>query len=165
MADLWSAWQSEVERLTPFAEEWNEGRVEDFIRNLLNCAAKKRQQRDRLLELMEEVRGLHARCRRMLAFFDFERACQSWSAENCGAAEVERVLGALAEWRAHLLKHNNSFPLTEDDTRTLAGMQARMQEAQAAAETIRPCFGVLDAALSPAAPEPVMSAEAGAAGE
>jgi hypothetical protein len=153
MPDTWSVWQSEVERLSPFADEWKEGRVEDFIRNLLNCASNKRKQRDALLTLMEEVRNLHVAYKRLLAFFDLENACRSWSPENCGADEVERVLAALAEWRGQLLKHSASFPPAETETLTFAGMQARMQEAQAAAATIGPCFEVLDAALSSGRPD------------
>jgi hypothetical protein len=154
MADMWSAWQSECERQAPFAEEWKEGRVEDFIRNLLNTAAKKRQQRDALLSLVEEVRNLHVTHQRLLAFFDLERACQLWAAENCSADQVDRVLAALAEWQAQLLRHGAGFPLSEGDTRTFARMQARLIEAQAAVTTIRPCFEVLDAALSSGSPEP-----------
>lgn len=153
MADMWSAWQSDVERLTPFADEWKEGRVEDFIRHLLNSAAKKRQQRDVLLTLMEEVKNLQVTYKRLLTFFDLEQACRSWSPENCSEAEVERVSAALAEWRAQLLQHSPAFPPPETDTRTFADMQTRMLEAQAAAAMMRPSFAVLDAALSSGAPE------------
>lgn len=163
MADMWSVWQSDLERLTPFAEEWREGRVEDFVRNLLNRAAKKRIQRDALLALVGDVSDLHARYKHLLAFFDLERACQSWSAENCGASDVEPVLAALTEWRAQLLKHSANFPPSADETSTLAAMRTYVQEAQAAAATIRPCFTVLDAALSGAGNTPAPESQAGGA--
>jgi hypothetical protein len=151
MADKWSVWQSDLERLGPFAEEWAEGRVEEFIRTLLNSVARKRQQRDALLAMMDEVRALHATYRKSLAFFDLDRACQSWSVENCDASDVERVLLALAEWRTQMQEYGNRFPPPDNATLTLAAVQACVLDAQAAASAILPCFGVLDKALSPGA--------------
>ncbi len=147
MADRWVDWKSELERLTPFAEEWSESRTENFVRTVLNIAVRKREQRAAFLRLYEEIDNLHARYRQVLTFFDLERACASWAASNCETTDVERVIAALTEWRNHIQNFSAKFPPAEDSTRTLSAMQACLGEAQDAASAIDPCFRVLDGLL------------------
>lgn len=153
MDDRWTSWQAEVNRLTPFANEWEEGRVEDFIRNVLNMAAKKREQRDAILALAAEIKDLHVRYKQLLAFFNLERATASWAASACAAADVDRVLAALDEWRGLLMRYGPRFPPPEAETSSFAAMDACMREAQAAADAIRPCLDVLSSALGSAGDE------------
>ncbi|MFB3827943.1 MAG: hypothetical protein ACE15B_14320 [Bryobacteraceae bacterium] len=161
MDDRWAVWQAELNRLTPFAQEWREGNTEDFIRSVLNIAAKKREQRDAILALAAEIADLHLNYRQLLAFFDLEAATESWAASACGAADVERVLAAMTEWRGYLVKYGPKFPPDRTGTSTLAAMQECMREAQEAAERIRPCIDILHRAFGSAAgpaPEPEKSA-------
>lgn len=153
MANRWSAWQAELERVSPFSAEWDDGQAEEFIRVLEGIAARKRAQRAAVERLGEEIKVLRTSYAQALAFFDLERACASWSAGNCANGDVERVLQALAQWRAVLTRYNDMFPPPEDRVRTYSALQECAMEAAAAMAAIRPGFGALSAALSgPAAP-------------
>ncbi len=170
MTDRWSAWQTELERISPFSAEWNEGQPEDFIRTLEEIVARKRAQRVAVERLGEEIKALRSTYAQALAFFDLERACETWSASNCAGAEVERVLQALAQWRAVLMRYNDAFPPSQDRIQTYAALQECAMEAAAAMANIRPGFGTLSAALSSRngvvempAPEPELAVAAASA--
>lgn len=155
MSVRWQVWQSELERLSPFSEEWNEGLPEEFIRGLEGLLAKKRAQREAVEKLAVELRSLRATYTQTLAFFDLERICQSWSADHCPGAEVERVLQVLEQWRGNLLRYEGVFPPAGDKTRTYASLRECCQEADEAMAKIRPGFGALHDLLAPPLAAPV----------
>lgn len=149
MSVRWQAWQIELERLSPFSEEWNDGLPEEFIRTLESLLARKRAQREAVEMLAGEIRSLRATYAQTLAFFDLERVCQSWSADHCPGAEVERVLQVLEQWRGNLLRYDGLFPPAGDKTKTYASLRECFQEADEAMARIRPGFGALHDVLAP----------------
>jgi len=149
MAVRWTAWQSELEALPVFAEEWSDGLPEDFVRNVQGIVVRKRAQREAIQTLAGEVQRVHDTYQQLLAFFDLERACQRWSAANCPDEAVDRVLAALGEWRERLTRYSGKFPPSDAEMRSYAAMQACIREAQSAADLIRAGFGALDAYLAP----------------
>ncbi|HWQ52433.1 MAG TPA: hypothetical protein VN442_02035 [Bryobacteraceae bacterium] len=159
MSVRWSMWQAELERISPFAEEWNPGLAEDFLRGVQDLVGKKRAQREAVEKLAEELRFLRTSYTQTLAFFDLERACEGWSAANCPGAEVERVIQLLAQWRGNLLRYNGVFPPAEEKVRSYMALHEWCLEAEAAMAAIRPGFGALNNLLAPPkaevpAPEP-----------
>jgi hypothetical protein len=151
MSVRWNAWQSELEAVPPFAEEWNPGLAEEFAREVERIATRKRAERAAVEKLSVEVKAVHASNRQLLVFFDLERACARWSAERCPAADVERVLTAVAAWRERLLQFSGKFPPSDEEIQSLAALQLCIREAQSAADVIRDGFGALDACLAPRA--------------
>jgi len=164
MAVRWNTLLGEIERLSAFAEDWNEGLAEDFVRNVEAIAARKRAQRESIGKLAEELKAVHAVYIQLLAFFDLERATLAWSAANCPGADVERVLEILGQWRAQLLQYDGKFPPPETELRSYEAMQRFVFEAQTAEAMIRPGFGTLDALLRPVESAAAPAAVAPAAG-
>lgn len=149
MANRWSVWRAELERISPFSADWNEGEPEDFIRVLEEIAARKRAERDAAEGLAKAIQNLRSTCARALAFFEFERACQTWSAGNCDKAALDGTLQALSEWQGLLLRYNGLFPPPRERIQTYAALHECAMEAAAAMATLRPGFRKLSALLSP----------------
>lgn len=169
MSVRWSMWQAELERISPFAEEWNAGLAEDFLRGVQELVGRKRAQREAVEKLAEELRYLRTSYTQTLAFFDLERACETWSAANCPGGEVERVIQLLAQWRGNLLRYNGVFPPAEEKVRNYLALHEWCREAESAMTAIRPGFGALNNLLGPQPaeapelepePEPVAAAAA-----
>lgn len=165
MSARWQVWQTELERLSPFSEEWNEGLPEEFIRTLSDLLAKKRAQREAVEKLAAEIRTLRATYAQTLAFFDMERVCQSWSADNCPGPDVDRVLQILEQWRGSLVRYEGMFPPVGEKVKTYAALREACLEADEAMAKIRPGFGALHDVLAPpiAAAEPAAEEKAAAA--
>lgn len=149
MANRWSAWRAELERISPFSADWNESQPEDFIRILREIAARKRAERAAVEGLAKAIQDVRSTCARALEFFGFERACQTWSAGNCDQAELDGTLRALSEWHRLLLRYNEIFPPPRECIQTYAALQECAMEAAAAMGTLRPGFRKLSAVLSP----------------
>ena len=101
MANRWSVWRAELERISPFSADWNEGEPEDFIRVLEEIAARKREiesilQQASQRQLSEDDRAIVERVRSFLQLSD-----QAAGREDMRQAEAlsERALVLARELR------------------------------------------------------------------
>jgi hypothetical protein len=148
----WPVWTSELERIPPFSEEWNEGLAEEFILNLRDIMARKRAQRETVGKLIDELNRVRTAFSETLAFFHLERNCQFWDACNCPGSQVEYAIDLLGQWRADLQRYSRIFPPPRDKTQSYAAVQECCLQAEKAIAALRPVFGTLHNLLSPQAP-------------
>jgi hypothetical protein len=162
VAVIWLTWQSELESLSVFAEEWTQDLAENFIRTVQGITARKRAQKEAIEKLAAEVRRLHETYQQLLAFFDLEQACLRWSVSNCPQEAAERVLAVLTDWRERLMGYRGKYPPPKEEMQSFIALQSFFREAQGDADLIRAGFGALDVYLAPQV-EPVRAAEPSAA--
>jgi hypothetical protein len=153
MSAKWTEWQSDLERISPFSQEWNEGLAEDFIQSLQGIVTRKRAQRETMVKLGDELGRLRTAFSQTLAFFQLERDCQSWSARNCPEGELDRALDLLGELGADLLRRNGEFPPPEVQIHSYAALQECCLKAANAISEIRPGFQILNDLLAEQAEE------------
>ena len=159
MAVIWQTWQSELESLSVFAEEWTQDLAENFISTVQGITARKRGQKEAIDKLAAEVRRLHETYQQLLAFFDLEQACLRWSVSNCPQEAAERVLAVLTDWRERLMGYRGKYPPPQEEIQSFIALQTFFRDAQGDADLIRAGFGALDVYLAPhvepvPAPEP-----------
>jgi hypothetical protein len=146
---MWSHWQSELEALSVFAEEWNEDLAEKFIAAVKDIAARKRAQKQVSLNLKLAIQKLQEANRPLLAFFDLDQACSRWSTESCPLEDRERVLVILEDWNERLQGYAGKYPPSETRVASFAALQILLRDAQADVDAVRGGFGSLDAYLAP----------------